>query len=416
MRISLSKDPENNESGEIIQVKVTSSDDVDAKLEFSHSFKFADVEKGRSVAEEIFDRKPQTRVLRNYGKRLFRALFSQDESSIARQLLQKTLLTHAVTGRIQLELNGDHNLIDHDLDAIPWEYAWSGDNYLVRQIIFTRMVKGESRQLQALPLRIVVVAPDPVDSSLTDLNLVDQFQNLADGFYKSSRSVMLERVQPATVDQMEAMLVENDDKTATVLHFMGHCTETEDGLREQALVFEHPEHGKVDKVKMQRLVNSSKILRLAFLSACNTREIARDIACRGVLYTIGSYCSLPDDIARRFEAKFYHYLSLERSVGEAIWKTRLEMAELADHDNERQRDYLMGAMVLIFIFVFCFVWRLNYHANRLHSIIRFSTPLLGRPSIRFDAIQTLLPSGFPITLIDFLLPKTLLDARRNLTN
>jgi len=345
MRVSLSKDPENKSGEVLIQVKVSPSDDVEAELVPSHFFKFSFVEEGRSIAEEIFDSKPRSRDLKIYGKKLFRALFPKDESSLARQLLRQILPPRAITGRIQLELNGDDGRVDHDLDAIPWEYAWTGNDYLVRQVIFTRMVKGEKRQLQGLPLRIVVVAPDPTDSNLPDLHLVDQFQNFIDEFYKSSRNVILERVLPATVDQVDSLLAHNHDDTATVLHFMGHCGEAEDGSRSRALVFEHPENNKVDKAKAQRLISNSKNLQLAFLSACNTREIARDIAQRGVLYTIGSYCSLPDDIARKFEAQFYRYLTLGQSVEEAIWKTRLELAERADHNDERQRDYLMGTMV-----------------------------------------------------------------------
>ena len=178
MRISLSKDPE-NKSGEIlIQVMVSPSDDAGTELVSSHSFKLAYVEEGRSIAKEIFDAKPRSRDLRIYGKKLSRALFSQNESSPAWLLLQKMLSTRAVTGRIQLELNGDDDLIDHDLDDIPWEYAWAGNDYLVRQVTFTRMLKGERRQLQGLPLRIVVAAPDPIDSNLANLHLVDQFQKL----------------------------------------------------------------------------------------------------------------------------------------------------------------------------------------------------------------------------------------------
>jgi len=365
MRISLSKDPKNNESGEIlIQVRVSSSNDVDAKLEFSHSFKFSDVEKDRSIAEEIFDRKPQTRVLRNYGKRLFRALFSQDESSLARQLLQKILLTHAVTGRIQLELSDEHDLVDHELDAIPWEYAWSGDNYLVRQVIFTRLVKGgERRQLEEkLPLHVVVVAPDPVDlyENLSDLRLGDQFKNLTDEIYKCHKDVTLERVFPATIAQVNSCLAANDQKMATVFHFMGHCCEI--GNRSRALVFEHPDDGKQDKVKPHRFANLEN-LRLAFLSACNTREIAREIVKRGVPYTIGSFCILPDDIARKFEMKFYHHLMLGEPVSRTMWRVRSELAELADNDNMRQRDYLAGAMVICSYFLFIirlFIW-LHYH-------------------------------------------------------
>ncbi|RUS21202.1 CHAT domain-containing protein [Endogone sp. FLAS-F59071] len=271
--------------------------------------------------------------------KLFNALFK--EGTLALNLLQE-IAPHHANGAVLLELNGYR-----DLDDIPWEYAWSGRGYLVCERMFTYMLEGEERQLPKLPLCIVIVAPDPMGSDklgLANLHLSDQFLNFINEFYNSSKMVILERVLPATINKMNSLLAEKNNEVATVLHFMGHCTMTDDDSR--ALVFEHSKHGKPDIVKMPCLISTLENLWLAFLSACNTREIARDIAQQGVQYTIGSYCSLPDDIARDFEAQFYRNLAQGQSVDKAMWKTRMELVESADSEDFWQRNYLVGALIL----------------------------------------------------------------------
>lgn len=333
MRVSLKKN--DDDSGQV-SVMFSAVDDPNETLKPSHTFPLEKCEKDRSITVEIFSKTPPNTVtmqLRKYGKKLFNALFPED--SKAREQLQK--LFHPV-GRIFLELNGDE-----DLDNIPWEYAWAGKEYLVRQIMFTRVLKGEMPELPKLPLRIVVVAPDPVNSyevGLADLHLNDQFQNFIDKHQSNGRQVMLDRVFPPTVDKMDASLTQKRD-TATVLHFMGHCAADEDGSR--ALVFENSENGKFEIVDTTRLVSIPENLRLAFLSACDTREVARIMARQGVPYTIGSNCSLPDDIARKFEAKFYQFLADGSAIDKAMWRTR---AAFVDHNDYRQRDYLAGAIIL----------------------------------------------------------------------
>lgn len=334
MRVSLQKDTDNNQ----VVVSVSPDDDLNSELKESHTFPLQKYEKDRHTFIEIFSHAPPNTVtvpLRKYGKKLFEALFQKE--SYSRELLQKISPPHR-TGRILLELNDQD-----DLDNIPWEYAWAGKDYLVRQLMFTRVLKGEELELLKLPPRIVVVVPDPIDAhevQLADLHLNDQFQNFIDNYQANHKQVMLERVFPPTVDRMEALLTRNHE-TATVLHFMGHCTEDENGNR--ALVFEHGDSGKHDIADIMRLLGIPENLRLAFFSACNTREVARIIAQQGVPYSIGSYCSIPDDIARKFEAKFYQCITDGYSIEKAMWRTR---AAFIANDDYRQRDYLPGAMIL----------------------------------------------------------------------
>jgi len=109
--------------------------------------------------------------------------------------------------------------------------------------------------------------------------------------------VILERVFPPTISRMND-LVMNEPETATVLHFMGHCVSKNNA---RALVLEPSDTGNLDFANANSLTIPNN-LRLAFLSACDTRNIAQVLLKRGVPYTIGSHCPIPNDLAALFLA------------------------------------------------------------------------------------------------------------------
>src|SRR4051812_16574424 len=390
MRVSLTKDPK-SKSGDILVHVEVSVPDASPEFTYSHSFRYKvpkgndgqvvvyadkiaalgevdgkryafDLEKclnkkckgngclvilaeeNRLLVADVFHTEPRSHTIGFFGTALFKALFSGKAGERLKETKPMDL-----NGRIFLQLNdyGEHD----DLDAIPWEYAKESTTFLVHERMFTRVHERLQDSLPKLPLRIVVVAPDPSDLhkvGLADLRLGDQFRNFIDECYKNSTKVNFERVQPAAVSKMNSLL--KHDKMATVLHFMGHCITRKDDEKARGLVFENGETYKCDIANTRRLITFPKNLRLAFLSACNSREIARDLVQSGVRCTIGSYCSLPDDIARKFEAQFYQFLAQGQPIDEAMWRARMELAELADENDPRPRDYLAGAMVMIRFF------------------------------------------------------------------
>lgn len=375
MRISLLKASSNDLGGILVHVQVSESDDP-PRFFYSHSFRYLvpsgtggeivvyakktnkkgtpypfELEKchkkckdehngscpvipgkNRVLTTHIFDTKPKGETLRLFGAALFYALFS----GRAGQLLQKTKEPHP-NSRISLQLNNHQ-----ELEAIPWEYAKYRDTFLVYERVFSRVLKCPHCPLPKRSMRIVAVVPDPIFPNSTfklpDLNLNDQWQTFINRHSANRKNVLLERVFPPTVDQMDALLM-NEPEMATILHFMGHCVLNED---EMALVFEHYETGEHELVSASR-PNVPKNLRLAFLSACNTRDIAKVLCERGVPYTIGTNCSLPDDLARKFESKFYQLLAGGFTVETALWRARVSFR---DQSEPRERDYLPGAMVL----------------------------------------------------------------------
>jgi CHAT domain len=383
MRVSLSKDPSSKPSETLVQVEVSEMDELPT---YSHSFKykvpsgtdkkgkafgeiiiytdktatsgdtngdsyFFDLEEchnkdcnndkcpkpNRLLVADVFHTMPKGNALQEFGAALFKALFS----GYVGQLLKKIKPTHP-NGGIYLQLNDNE-----DLDAIPWEYANDRTTLLVHQRIFSRVHNRPQDPLSKLPLRILAVVPDPVIPSnepgaadLADLHLSEQFRSFMNGFTKNKKAVKLERVFPPTVHQMDVQLMEKCE-TATILHFMGHCGQRKaDGPR--ALIFEHNDNGKQEYIDASRLVSTSN-LRLAFLSACDSRDIARVLVERGVPHTIGSSCSIPNDLAREFEFEFYKFLTGGSTVEKAMWQAR---ASLQNPDDICRHDYFAGSMIL----------------------------------------------------------------------
>jgi CHAT domain len=384
MRVSLLKDNQESETGEIrVHVKVSERDDPPAWVD-SHSFVYnvhsgggnitiyttardlheecsfgpeeclnmdgkqcndkgcpiisGKTKRQRILVTDVFHTKPTEKALREFGTALFKALFS----GYAGQLLQKTHPTHP-NGRIFLQLNRCV-----ELDAIPWEYAKYHDTFLVHQREFSRIHERPQDPIpEPLPLRVVVVVPDPIilpgepGANLPDLHLSEQFQNFVNRFTKNKKMITLERVFPPTVCEVGALL---NAKAAmsTVLHFMGHCGQ-ENTSDPRALIFEHAETGRAEYVGASQLVPVFKYLRLAFLSACNSRDIARELVEHNIRYAIGSNCDLPDDVARKFESEFHKFLSNGSTIETAMHQARATFQ--ISHDI-RQNSYFAGAMIL----------------------------------------------------------------------
>jgi CHAT domain len=282
---------------------------------------------GRLLVADIFHTKPSSNSLYDFGTALFKCLFSGISGNILNNIERSS-------GRIFLELNGDD-----ELEAIPWEYARNVSGYLVRQYKFARLCcKTRDSPLPKCPLRIAAAVPDPIvclNEDLPDLHLSDQFRNFSQEFNRIQKAVELKLASPPTIEQTCFLLT-----NATAFHFMGHCKEKGDT---RALVFAKDKDGTPDCVASSRLIVAPDKPRLAFLCACNTREIAQCLAAGGIPYNIGSNYAIPDDLARKFELLIYKFLAGGSSVEEAMHRARVHFDI---QDDERQRDYFAGAMVL----------------------------------------------------------------------
>ena len=276
---------------------------------------------------ETNSKKPGTLTVHEFGTALFKALFS------------------GAAGASLTKMNPDDCILlemdDDDLDAIPWEYSkdlkdsnGSKDSrFLVHLHKFARLQSSQNSLLpSSTPLRIVTAVPDPIYLSrkFPDLYLSDEVQVFINGFTEMEKAVYLKRAFPPTRERTIELLGD-DSASATVFHFMGHCVQ-------KGLVFEN-NNGNEEYVEASRLSIVSNKLQLAFLSACDTREIAQSLARRGIPYTIGSNRAILNNHARKFESGFYRFLANNHTVEEAMHNARLQFHEPVD-------DHFVGAMVL----------------------------------------------------------------------
>ncbi|RUS16875.1 hypothetical protein BC937DRAFT_90701 [Endogone sp. FLAS-F59071] len=271
MRIKLSTYPN---SPEVAIVKVSESDLPSGPLAFSHSVSIKDLYLTRPAkpfnpsAEEA--EKYKFKAIRDYGKRLFKALFPSDSTTPSRKLWASL---SSQSGRILLII--DSNDPTFNIDEIPWEYAYADAPLLVKYN-FVRMVYSSRCQDEFQfkpPLHLFLVAPDPIILSTCDgtdnaLYLDEQYMNFINCFKFGKKTLTLERVFPATLESLKD-IIKMKDAPKPVLHFMGHCMMIEE---EPALLFEK-EGGSVHYIRSCDLAAMSNF-QLVFLAGCQTYKLA----------------------------------------------------------------------------------------------------------------------------------------------
>jgi hypothetical protein len=94
---------------------------------------------------------------------------------------------------------------DETIDAIPWEYAYSPDGFLVAEYPFVRGLPSDKRIAPPTldsGLHIVAIPSDPLDKELNPLNIDGEWTRLQEIIRKVSHAVTLERAYPPTIEQV----------------------------------------------------------------------------------------------------------------------------------------------------------------------------------------------------------------------
>src|ERR1700730_1992827 len=130
-----------------------------------------------------------------YGKAAYSALFPS-----------------ASPGRRTLDAMPDRILLvttDDAIDAIPWEYTYGPDGFLVAEYPFVRGLPPDQRIAPPVLdrcLHIVAIPSDPLDKRLNPLNIDGEWTRLQEIIRKVSRAVTLERAYPPTIEQVRSMV------------------------------------------------------------------------------------------------------------------------------------------------------------------------------------------------------------------
>jgi tetratricopeptide (TPR) repeat protein len=261
------------------------------------------------------------------GQRLFTALFAEETPARA--------AWDARPKRILLVTE------DPDLDALPWEYLYGPDGFIVLDVALVRGLppaneipthfrgRQPSPDLSSTPLHIVAVPSNPIDPAIARLDIKGEWTRLKDSLTGLDMAIRLERARPPTLEQTRRLTANQRNR---VVHFMGHGGRSS---AEACLIFEK-DNGAPDLVTARdftrRLEDTAFLVTLnacasAAPGATEFANLSRALAERGVPYTLGMRSPIPDDDAKAFSQTFYGELARGSSVENALRQARNTLAD-----------------------------------------------------------------------------------------
>jgi hypothetical protein len=149
-----------------------------------------------------------------YGKAVYLALFPPE-----------TLARHA------LEIKPERILFvttDPDLDAIPWEYAYGPDGFLVLECQFVRGLPADQRITTPtldIGLHIVAVPSNPLSHELEPLNIEGEWMRLKEIIQNVPYAITLERTRPPTIEQVRTLVANQRHRMSISWAMVGKMSE-----------------------------------------------------------------------------------------------------------------------------------------------------------------------------------------------
>ncbi len=221
---------------------------------------------------------------------------------------------------------------DNDLDAIPWEYTYGPDGFLVLECHFVRGLPPEQRISPPTldsGLHIVAIPSNPLSQAVESLNIEGEWTRLKEIIQQVPYAITLERTRPPTIEQVRTLLANQRHR---VIHFMGHGGQDERG----ALLYFEQENGELDPVTAKQFVLRVRgSVFLVTLNACASAapattpfgNLAAALVRQKTPYALGMRFSIDDEDARAFSRVFYNDLAHGSSVEEALLQVRLSLAK-----------------------------------------------------------------------------------------
>ena len=292
---------------------------------------------------------PELDAIKDFGGRLFTAVFDKPVYTCFSNSL-------ATASRLRIRLR----LKDvPELAYLPWEYlydsfvgsflALSSDTPIVRYMEMPR-------RIQALgvkpPLRVLVMISSPTDEAKLDVEA--EWSKLTEAVDKLTRkkSVVLERLENATLLALRHRLRERD---VHIFHFIGHGKfdpEARDGI----LMMED-EEGKGYPVSGQLLgmhLHEHRPLRLAVLNACEGARasltdafggIAQSLVQQGIPAVLAMQFKITDQAAITFASEFYGSMADYYPVDAALAQARLAIRGEDNHLSGRRRPSICAPLM-----------------------------------------------------------------------
>jgi len=270
---------------------------------------------------------PEMELAKNFGAKLFGALFEGDVRELYRSSFAET--RSAGRGlRITLALTGAPELLQ-----VPWEYMYDHPSFLSistwTPIVRYLDLPKPRRPLQIeLPLRILALVSAPVDAEPID---VQQERTKLEGALApliGMGAIAIDWLEEASLSALQRQLRKEDYH---VFHYIGHGgydQDADDGV----LLFED-EHGRgrrVSGIQLGTILADEVSLRLAVLNSCEGGRsslqdpfsgVATSLIEREIPAVIGMQFEITDRAAIVFAGEFYSALAdglpVDSSVAEA---------------------------------------------------------------------------------------------------
>jgi CHAT domain len=276
-----------------------------------------------------------------YGKKLYAALFPPN--SIAQQALA------TMPERLLIVAS------DPLLDAIPWEYVYGpyraddstspgyAGNFLVLECPFVRGLPTSQRispPLLTQSLHIVAIPSNPLSDAIEPLAIDTEWVRLKETIHELPYALTLERTAPPTLERVRSLVA---NQKGRVVHFMGHGGQ--DQQRGAMLCFEQ-DNGGLHLVAAKEFVQRVRgTLFLVTLNACVSAtpgptpfsNLAAALVRQKTPYALGMRLSILDEDARTFSRVFYNELARGIPVEEALFQSRLTLAQSRPRGADQAR-------------------------------------------------------------------------------
>jgi hypothetical protein len=280
---------------------------------------------------------PQTEQAREFGGRLFEALFQQRVRDVYHEALADADRSgHGL--RITLSLTDTPELMD-----LPWEFLYDEPNFLAISVM-TPIVRyldlpRARRPLEIVPpLRILGMVSSPSDAAELDAPRERANLERALGALIDAGHVDLRWLEKPT---LHALLHELRTESPNVFHYVGHGMydhEVDDGV---LLLEDDDGRGRaVSGTTLGTILYDCKSLRLAVLNACEGARTARDDPFAGVAASlvqrdipavIAMQFEITDQAAIVFAEGFYEAIAVGFPVDAALAEARKSI--FADHND-----------------------------------------------------------------------------------
>lgn len=218
------------------------------------------------------------------------------------------------------------------LDAIPWEYVYGPDGFLVEDYCFVRGLPAYQRigpPQSENDLHIIAVPSNPLDEGSNTLSIDSEWERLKETIAQAPFHIILERARPPTLEQLRCLVANQRNR---VVHFMGHGSQSESGA---VLDFENDD-GSIDAVTAQSFIRCIRgTVFLVVLNSCvsastnlaDFSNLAAALVRQKIPYALGMRFNIPDDISHAFSRVFFNELARGSLVEKALLQARITLAQ-----------------------------------------------------------------------------------------